>query len=152
MNEDRMTPEALAEIANRAEMVTRNHADWSVAAAMLLAGHDVPALLAEVERLRGENDAYKADIEAGRLVRLPCGVGDTVYDLWYSVCHNGETHPDGINCDGCTDACDMKRVVRPVKFNSIEQILSRWNSFQVGWYFATEEAARAALGKERDDG
>lgn len=70
MNEDRMTPEALAEIANRAEMVTRNHADWSVAAAVLLAGHDVPALLDEISRTWAENaqlcETIVRDREANR--------------------------------------------------------------------------------------
>jgi len=51
--------ERLAEIANRAELVVRNHADWSVAAAVMLAGRDVPALLAEVERLNSENEVLR---------------------------------------------------------------------------------------------
>lgn len=70
MNEDRMTPEALAEIANRADLVVRNHADWSVAAAVLLAGRDVPALLDEISRTWAENaqlcETIVRDREANR--------------------------------------------------------------------------------------
>jgi len=102
----------------------------------------------EAERMTAENSAFKADIEAGRLVRLPCKPGDTVYDLWYSPCHHGETHPDSSGCCGCEDECDMKRVVRQVQFHSIQQILAHWSDFESGWYYMTEEAARAALGRE----
>ena len=105
-------------------------------------------LAAQVESQRAEIATHQADIEAGRLIRLPCGVGDTVYDLWYSPCRNGETHPDSSGCCGCEDECDMKRVVRPVQFSSIRQILARWSEFESGWYYPTEAEARAALEKE----
>jgi hypothetical protein len=44
-----------------------------------LTPNDVYLLLAEVRRLRAENDGYKADIEAGRLARLPVAIGQMVY-------------------------------------------------------------------------
>ena len=109
MNEDRMTPEALAEIANRAEMVTRNHADWSVAAAVLLAGRDVPALLAEVERLRTAEESLA--VENARLAReLEAAKGDMrLLSDEYKFCnlckyHNGDgvdtcSHPLRFSCD-----------------------------------------------------
>jgi hypothetical protein len=39
----------------------------------------LPEMAAEIERLEAELATLKVDIEAGRLVRLPCAVGDTVY-------------------------------------------------------------------------
>lgn len=99
----------------------------------------------EIAALRAENDAFKADIEAGRVVRLPCGVGDTVYRLGFSGCRNGETMPDSSGCCGCEDECDMKRIVLPVKMQTLHMILHHICDFDRGWYFTTEEAAHAAL-------
>ena len=87
MNEDRMTPEALAEIANRAELVVKNHADWSVAAAVLLAGRDVPAILAEVERLRAELEAITKQINSVRTCKMCVHHKSDVFENPCAVCN-----------------------------------------------------------------
>ena len=127
MNHDRMTPEALAEIANRAELVVRNHADWSVAAAVLVAGRDVPALLDEISRAWAENaqlcETIVRDREANREIcegmaaqnaRLRAELEAAKRDMRllsdeYKFCnmckyHNGEgvdtcSHPLRFSCD-----------------------------------------------------
>ena len=50
------------EIEARANLVVKNHEDWSVSAAVILAGHDVPKLLAEIRRLRAELEAAEVDM------------------------------------------------------------------------------------------
>ena len=84
----------------------------------------------------------------GRLVVLPCKVGDTVYKLWYEPCHNGEDYPDSYGCCGCEDECDLKRSIFNFKVPSVDWILSHLNSFgDVVWYLTREEA-EAALAQE----
>ena len=80
----------------------------------------------------------------GRLVVLPCKVGDTVYKLWYEPCHNGEDYPDSYGCCGCEDECDLKRSIFNFKVPSVDWILSHLNSFgDVVWYLTREEAEAA---------
>ena len=168
MNDDRMTPEALAEIANRANLVVKNHEDWSVAAAVMLAGHDVPKLIAEVRRLRAENDAYKADVEAGRLIRIPCrefyeNTGGIAWLVW-----EGEVI-ETVQCGAQIDpegklyvvlVCEDKIFPYRTPIAEYDMEMSDWctNDKAVDaedyqrTVFMTEEAARAALGKEREDG
>ena len=87
--------------------------------------------------------------EDGRVVELPCKVGDTVYKLWYEPCHNGEYRPDGMGCAGCIDECDIKPAVVPFTANSVEHIVGMRNSLNQLW-FLTREQAEAAL-KGADD-
>ena len=72
------------------------------------------------ERLKKYEDAE----QDGRLVVLPCKVGDTVYKLWYEPCHNGEDYPDSYGCCGCEDECDLKRSIFNFKVPSVDWILS----------------------------
>ena len=65
----------LDEIEAIANLVVKNHEDWSVSAAVILAGHDVPKLIAEVRRLRAELEAAKGELaEAHRYIYGDCGV------------------------------------------------------------------------------
>ena len=92
------------------------------------------------ELLQFEND--------GRMVILPCKVGDTVYKLWYKPCHNGEEAPDSYGCCGCEDECDLKRDIFEYVVPSVDWILRRKNSFGKGvWYLTREEAEDAMDGK-----
>lgn len=84
----------------------------------------------------------------GRCVVLPCKVGDTVYKLWYKPCHHGNTYPDGMDCCGCEDECDIERAVIPFTANSFEHIVGMMGSFNRLW-FLTPESAEEALRKER---
>lgn len=88
------------------------------------------------DMLRAEDD--------GRLVILPCKVGDTVYKLWYEPCHFGNAHPDGIDCDGCEDACDIKQAVVECKATNIEWIIHNMMCKQP-FAYANREEAEAAL-------
>ena len=90
------------------------------------------------------HDLLQAE-QDGRLVVLPCKVGDTVYKLWYEPCHNGEDYPDSYECCGCKDECDLKRSIFNFKVPSVDWILSHLNSFGDGVWYLTREEAEAAL-------
>ena len=98
----------LDEIEARANLVVKNHEDWSVAAAVTLAGRDVPALLAEVERLKetldmattGRDHAedlaviLRAELEAAKqdirdMLRADCSE---------EHCEKCKTHKKGLVC------------------------------------------------------
>ena len=87
----------------------------------------------------------------GRLVVLPCKVGDTVYKLEYKPCHNGEDAPDSHGCCGCEDECDLKRDIFEYVALSVDWILQRRNRFGKGvWYLTREEAETALYGMLSD--
>lgn len=95
--------------------------------------------------------AYENAEEQGLLVRLPCKVGDTVYKLWYAPCHNGETYPDGMGCDGCFDRCDIHKEVTEFTVPNVNFI---WVNFVMKGnttYYLTREEAEAAMKGERKD-
>ena len=84
----------------------------------------------------------------GRVVVLPCKVGDTVYKLWYTPCRNGNDYPDGMMCDGCMDACDIKEAVIPFKFYNQSHIIDMLDSYGSHWYLTEAEAERALAATE----
>lgn len=83
--------------------------------------------------------------EKGLLVQLPCAVGDTIYKLWYTECHIGETYPDSYSCSGCEDECDMKREISEFVVPSIQWIVKTMDNFNKTVYFLTREQAEQAL-------
>ena len=54
---------------------------------------------------------YKDLEEQGRLIELPCGVGDTVYLIssQYSECSKYQERFDDYNCQGCENECDSHK-------------------------------------------
>lgn len=86
----------------------------------------------------------KAEAE-GRMIVLPCKVGDTVYTLDYNPCHYGETHPDSYSCEGCHDPCDIERAVRAIPVRDMRWILLNAWEIMNGKYFMSREEAEAAL-------
>ena len=89
MNDDRMTPEALAEIMERAEIVSLN-VECHPNTAEYLAEFDVPALLAEVERLTKARDEALDAVKKGRVV-TPTQRGDRGWQANKTHCKHG--HP-----------------------------------------------------------
>lgn len=65
----------------------------------------------------GRNEAYYKlqhyeDLEEqGRLIELPCAVGDTVYLIssQYSECSKHQERFNDYNCQGCEDECDSHK-------------------------------------------
>lgn len=100
----------------------------------------------EIAALRAENDAYKADIEAGRLVRMPFVPGQ---DVWFiklgQVC--GGTVVSVENIPNAIDPGALRIWIKTFSSlvgedgRAVRNAPSRFGQ-QV---FATEEAARAAL-------
>lgn len=85
----------------------------------------------------------KAEQE-GRLLVLPCKVGDTVYKVWYDPCNNGEKYPDSYGCSGCEDDCDIKKSIHEIKAPSVDWILRQLHNGSFV-YFLTRKEAEAAL-------
>lgn len=81
-------------------------------------------------------------IENGVIV-LPCKVGDTIYKLWYTSCHLGETYPDSYGCDGCYDECDIKKVITEYKVPSLRFIVDELMNGSCVYYLTREEAEKA---------
>jgi hypothetical protein len=133
------------DIAPRLWKLAESATTFSAKDTLKEAACEIETMREEIARLLDENNAYKSDIEAGRLLKLPCSVGDTVYYLWYTKCRHGETYPDSYGCCGCEDECDMRPTVVPIVFQNVEQILSNWKNFHNGWYYMTEQSALAAL-------
>ena len=81
--------------------------------------------------------------DSSEWVHLPCKVGDTIYKLWYEPCHLGETYPDIYGCDGCYDACDMKKVITEYKVPSLRFIIDELMNGSCVYYLTREEAEKA---------
>jgi hypothetical protein len=107
----------------------------------------------EVAELKARFDAHWLEIfkaeEQGRLIVLPCKVGDTVYKVWYDPCHNGEKYPDSYGCSGCEDVCDIKKSIHEIKAPSVDWILRQLHNGSFV-YFLTREEAEAAMGGDHD--
>lgn len=88
---------------------------------------------------------YEDSEEQGTLIRLPCVVGDTIYKLWYTECHLGETYPDSYSCSGCEDECDMKREISEFVVPSVQWIVHNIDNLNKTVYFLTREQAEQAL-------
>ena len=86
--------------------------------------------------------------EQGRLLKLPCKVGDSVYCIFnrYTKCtfNNGEF--DECSCQGCEYECDSKRenYVQDMKAYSLDWIVTNLKNFGET-VFLTKSEAEAKL-------
>lgn len=71
--------------------------------------------------------------ERGRLVKLPCKVGDTVYCIFnrYTKCTFNNEEFDEYNCQGCEYECDSKKenYVQDMKAYSLHWIVTNLKKF-----------------------
>ena len=99
---------------------------------------------------------YYEDLEEqGRLIELPCAVGDTVYLIssQHSECSQHQERFNDYNCQGCEDECDShKEYFIYVNENiSAEWIVRAMGLNRFGkTVFTTKEEAEAKL-KEMED-
>lgn len=100
---------------------------------------------ADIKHLSLEDSATFL-IENGIIV-LPVKVGDTVYKVWYTECHNGETHPDSCGCCGCEDECDMHKTIIEIIVPNVRFILDNLMDMNNSVYFLTYNDAVNALNK-----
>ena len=84
------------------------------------------------------------------VICLPCKVGDIVYKLWYTPCHNGETYPDSYGCEGCYDECDIKKVITEYKVPSLRFIVNELMNDSCVYYLTREEAEKALEDMKND--
>nr|DAH39238.1 MAG TPA: hypothetical protein [Caudoviricetes sp.] len=86
--------------------------------------------------------------EQGRLIKLPCKVGDTVYCIFtrYTRCTFGNEEFDEYSCQGCEYECDSKKenYVQDMKAYSLDWIVT--NLKNIGkTAFLTKSEAEAKL-------
>lgn len=126
-----------------------NCESWDAIYDRLAAYEDTGLEPGQVHDMMTDWVVWKEAEAGGRLIVLPCKVGDTVYKVWYDPCHNGETHPDSYGCSGCEDACDIKKSIHEMKAPSVDWILRQLHNGSFV-YFLTREEAEAALGGDGD--
>lgn len=102
--------------------------------------------------------AYYEDLEEqGRLLKLPCKVGDTVYCIFnrYTKCTSSNERFDECSCQGCEYECDSKKenYVQDMRAYSLDWIVTNLKNFGKT-VFLTKSEAEAKLeelrGEEND--
>ena len=97
-----------------------------------------------IDRLRELAEADKD----GRLVVLPCKVGDVMYKLFreYTECTSYQVRKDNYCCEGCMVPCDSREVtvIRAIQPNSLPEVV-RYIEDIGKTVFLTREAAEKAL-------
>lgn len=92
------------------------------------------------ERLAGYEDLE----EKGRLLRLPCKVGDTVYCIFsrYTKCPPNSTEFDEYSCQGCEYECDSKKekYIQDMRAYSLDWIVTNLKNFGKTVFLTKEEA------------
>lgn len=86
--------------------------------------------------------------EQGKLIKLPCKEGDTIYYLGYNRCHLGNDLPDNYSCEGCEDECDLKQVVKELTVKSNAWIVSQLMQSKDLFYFDKDDAEKALKKKK----
>ena len=92
--------------------------------------------------------AYEDLEEQGRLVILPCKVGDTVYCIFnrYTKCTFNNEEFDECSCQGCEYECDSKKenYVQDMRAYSLDWIVTNLKNFGKT-VFLTKSEAEAKL-------
>lgn len=96
--------------------------------------HNVLQKLADYEDLE----------EQGRLVKLPCKVGDTVYCIFnrYTKCTFSNEEFDEYSCQGCEYECDSKKenYVQDMRAYSLDWIVTNLKNFGKTVFLTKSEA------------
>ena len=88
--------------------------------------------------------AYYEDAEEqGRLVILPCKVGDSYFTYSWG-CHG--SHDDCFEYDDCDECPHLKREIRECKFKNVVHILNAEKDFGKSIFLSREEAEAAIRG------
>lgn len=102
---------------------------------------DCPTITEIYEKLAAYEDAE----EQGRLIKLPCKVGDIVYCIFnrYTKCTHSNEEFDEYNCQGCEYECDSKKenYVQDVRAYSLDWIVTNLNNFGKTVFITKSEAA-----------
>lgn len=100
------------------------------------------------ERILDKLGKYEDLEEQGRLIKLPCKVGDIVYCIFnrYTKCTHSNEEFDEYNCQGCEYECDSKKenYVQDVRAYSLDWIVTNLNNFGKT-VFLTKSEAEAKL-------
>lgn len=92
--------------------------------------------------------------EQGRLIKLPCKVGDTVYCIFtrYTRCTFGNEEFDEYSCQGCEYECDSKKenYVQGMRAYSLDWIVTNLKKFGKT-VFLTKSEAEAKLKELRGE-
>jgi hypothetical protein len=83
----------------------------------------------------------------GRLVVLPCKVGDVMYKLFreYTECTSYQVRKDNYCCEGCMVPCDSRevKVIRAIQPNSLPEVVRYIEDIGKTVFFTRAEAERA---------
>lgn len=93
-----------------------------------------------LEKLKEYNDLE----EQGRLVIMPCKVGDTVYCIFsrYTKCTFSNEEFDEYSCQGCEHECDSKKenYVQDMRAYSLDWIVTNLRNFGKTIFITKDEA------------
>ena len=91
-------------------------------------------------------ELMKADVE-GRVVVLPCKVGDVMYKLFreYTECTSYQVRKDNYCCEGCMVPCDSREVtvIRAIQPNSLPEVVRYIEDIGKTVFLSREEAEKA---------
>lgn len=102
----------------------------------------------EIEAVYHKLKEYEDLEEQGRLIKLPCKVGDTVYCIFnrYTKCTSNSKEFDEYDCQGCEHECDSKKenYVQDMRAYSLDWIVTNLKNFGKT-VFLTKTEAEAKL-------
>lgn len=112
----------------------------------------------EIEAVYRKLKDYEDLEEQGRLLKLPCKVGDTVYCIFnrYTKCTSSNERFDECSCQWCEYECDSKKenYVQDMRAYSLDWIVTNLKNFGKT-IFPTKSEAEAKLkelrGGENED-
>ena len=83
----------------------------------------------------------------GRVVVLPCKVGDVMYKLFreYTECTSYQVRKDNYCCEGCMVPCDSREVtvIRAIQPNSLTEVVRYIEDIGKTVFLSREEAEKA---------
>ena len=109
--------------------------------------------LCSYDRIRELAEADKD----GRVVVLPCKVGDVMYKLFreYTECTIYQVRKDNYCCEGCMVPCDSREVtvIRAIQPNSLPEVVRYIEDIGKTVFLSREEAEKALRGMDgkKDD-